>query len=217
MFKALTPLIGIIIAVGLFFSYVQPTFRDVKTIQDETAEYAQATERASELMQRINGLKAQQGGILPVDLERLEALIPDRIDEVSALIDIDALTVAHHLMLGDIEVGEQGQTESGAGAAGSQPGAVGTPAQMPGAMAGADDADGFVFIQAGESLESQYSTLDVGFSVTGTYDDFRMFLSDIERSLVLMEVTSITFAASEGDAIPFTMKVRLYSLNAPAS
>ena len=213
MFKALTPLIGIIIAVGLFFSYVQPTFRDVKTIQDETAEYAQATERASELMQRINGLKAQQGGILPVDLERLEALIPDRIDEVSALIDIDALTVAHHLMLGDIEVGEQGQTESsaGAGVAGGQPGAT-----APGAMATAD-ADGFAFMQAGESLESQYSTLDIGFSVTGTYDDFRMFLSDIERSLVLMEVTGVTFAASEGDAIPFTMKVRLYSLNAPAS
>lgn len=63
----------------------------------------------------------------------------------------------------------------------------------------------------------QYSTLEIGFSVEGTYDDFRAFLEDLERSLVLMEVTSVAFGSSEGDSIPFSVTIRLHSLNPPVS
>jgi Tfp pilus assembly protein PilO len=67
------------------------------------------------------------------------------------------------------------------------------------------------------ALQGQYATLDITFSVSGTYSDFKMFLADIERSLVLMEVTKITFTKSEGDTMRFVMGVRLYSLNPPVS
>lgn len=215
MFKALTPIISIIVAVGLFFTYIRPTFQDVKAIQDETAEYAQAVEKASELKRRIAELKAQQSAIPLADLERLEALLPDRVDEVAALIDVDALAARHNLILGDIKVVDQKGTDS-KGSQATQPGPI-TPA--PGAMPGLAGASGAATPQDAEggAIRGQYATLDIGFSVTGAYNDFRLFLEEIEQSLVLMEVTKITFTESEGDAMVFTVGIRLYSLNSLGS
>lgn len=203
MFKALTPIIGIIVAVGLFFTYVRPTFEDIKGIQDETAQYAQAIEKASELQQRINELKQRQNSIPLADLERLEAMLPDRVEEVTVLLDIDALATTHRLVLGDIKVGEEAKVAS---AGQHSPDGSGQPTDETGLLEDPDAA-----------LRSQYTTLDMSFSVSGAYDDFRAFLAEIERSLVLMEITKIAFGASEGDAVPFTVAIRLYSLNAPAS
>ncbi len=216
MFKALTPIIGILVAVGLFFTYVQPTFEEVKLIQNETAQYAQAVERASELQRRISELRSQQNAIPLGDLERLEAFLPNRIDEVSLLIDIDALADEHNLVLGDIKVASDDGKESSGDLAGRS-----NAAALPPADATDPAADPTLDPLAGTSgsgeLVSQYSTLDISFSVTGTYNNFRAFLLEVERSLVLMEVVSIEFTESEGELVPFTVTLRFYSLNAPTS
>jgi hypothetical protein len=218
MFKALTPIVGIIVAVGLFFTYIQPTFKDVKGIQDETGEYAQAIEQASALQKRIRELTDQKTSIPIANLERLQALLPDRVNEVSALIDLDALATLHHLKLGDIAVGGNQDTKKTGANTQKQPTAapsVGMPggAAAPDTMMGALTNGGFGAVDKNTLIRDQYTGLDIGFSVSGSYNDFRMFLADIERSLVLMEVTKITFGKSEGDTTPFMMGIRLYSLN----
>lgn len=205
MFKALIPIIGILVAVGLFFTYIQPTFKDIKAIQDEAAQYAQATAKAAELQQRINELKQQQSSISLVNLERLEALLPHRVDEVSVLIDIDALATLHNLTLGDIEVGaQQNGSEEG------RERSVNTQGENP-------LNEGPLNAQITDAARNQYSTLDISFSVSGSYNDFRAFLQDIERSLVLMEVAKITFSRSESeettDTMQFMLHVQLFSLN----
>lgn len=193
MFKILIPILGIIIAVGLFFTYIQPTFSEVRMIQDETAQYAEATEKATELQQRITQLKAQQERISQEDRARLETLLPNVLDEVTLLIDINTLASAHNLILSDIDVGN---TEGVDTAVVEQQGA--TPATA-------------------DPLREQYVPLDIGFSVAGSYADFRNFLKELERSLVLTEVTQIQFTESEGDLTRFDIVVRFYSLNSPAS
>ncbi len=204
MFKALIPVIGIIVAVGLFFTYIQPTFKDIRAIQDETTEYAQAITKAAELQQRIDELKQKQSSISLSNLERLEALLPERIDEVAVLIDIDTLATLHNLTLGDIEVNDQ-KTDGGA-----KTDSQGKPIQSRGPL-----NDGSLNTQTGEPMSGSYATLDLSFSVSGTYDDFRKFLQDIERSLVLMEVTKITFVRPEEGATSFMINLQLFSLNPP--
>ncbi len=216
MFKALTPLIGIIIAIGLFVTYVRPTFADIRGVQDETAQYEQAIEKASELQSRINELKQKQSSISLAHLERLEALLPNRIDEVSVLIDLDMLARNHGLVFGDIAVGDQLKNE-GTSSKTPDPTDPSSSVAVPGTPTAPGDSTVMPGIAPESSLSSQYTTLEVTFSVTGSYDDFRAFLKDIEYSLVLMEVVEIKFAESEGDAVPFSMTVRLYSLNAPSS
>ena len=204
MFKALTPLIGIAIAIGLFFVYIRPTFQEIKSIQDETAEYAQATEKAAELQGRISEPKNKQTAIPLTNIERLEALVPNHIDEVAVLIDLNTLAVAHRLTLADIKVAQQSATTAGS----QQTQEQGIPDVPVAASAGQDTV--------GKATTGDYHTLDMSFSVSGTYTDFRMFLQDIERSLVLMDVTKISFLRTEGGStLSFKVGVRLYAINSP--
>lgn len=206
MFKLLTPIIGIVVALGLFFTYVQPTFQDVKAVQNETMQYAEAVNRASELQQRIAELRSQQSAIALSDLERLEAFLPDRINEVALLIDLDALATNSNLSLSEISVEKPEEEDSDAAAQ-----ALPTDAETDSSFEPVPEFGN----TPNSALSGQYTTLDISFTVTGTYNDFREFLSNLEQSLVLMEVVKINFSDTEGDLVPFDLTIRFYSLNAP--
>lgn len=201
MFKALTPLLGILIAIGLFFTYIQPTFSDIRAIQDETAQYAEAAEKAAQINQRVEQLKEVQRSIPVAQLERIDAMLPDRIDLVSVLIDVDALASGRGLIVSDIKTGEDIQERE--------------PARSDAALQADEDDIDAALMERSATSSTHYTTTLLGFTVAGTYSDFRAFLADLERSLVFMDIMSITFAESEGDLTPFEIVVRLYSLNAP--
>ena len=188
MFKALTPILAILVALGLFFTYVQPTFEEIRGMQDEISKYDEAVATAQRLRIRLDELNRERNSISLVNLERLEAFLPDRVNEVGLLVDLDALADAYNLTFGEIQVAAQQ-------AASSQ------------SRRGSDDEDD------GGSQGPVYSSAELSFSVSGTYDDFRAFLRQIEQSLVLMEVSSITLAEQEGDLPNFDVTVRVFSLN----
>lgn len=201
MFKVLTPLAGILIAVGLFFTYIQPTFSDIRAIQDETAQYVEAAEKAAQLSRRVEQLTEAQRSIPVAQLERIEAMLPDRIDIVSVLIDIDALASGRGMIFSDIKTGDDIQEREAV--------------RADTAIQGTDDDIDAAFADRAAGASTHYNTTLLGFTVAGTYDTFRAFLADLERSLVFMDIMNITFSESEGDLVPFEIVVRLYSLNEP--
>jgi len=163
MFKTLIPIIGILIAVGLFFTYILPTFREVQAVTAETNQYAEAVDTALELQRRVSELKEQQNNISLVDLERLEAMVPDRIDEVGFLVDLDQLAKAHNLSLGKIQISnEAADLSTSAGRRAASSGKEEAP--LTSAEGGVDT-----------KVKNQYTPLDISFSVSGSYDDFRGF------------------------------------------
>ncbi len=59
----------------------------------------------------------------------------------------------------------------------------------------------------------QYGTMNLSFNVATTYDRFKTFLADLERSLRILDIESITF----GEPNPvgnttYTLRVRTYWL-----
>jgi len=55
-------------------------------------------------------------------------------------------------------------------------------------------------------------TVQFNFEVSGTFDDFMNFLSTLEKSARLIEVSSISFnLPKEGDIFSFKVKVRVHS------
>lgn len=204
MFRALLPIVGILIAVGLFFSYVQPTYRETQAVRAEAAQYTEAISHALELQRRVSDLKARQNSISLADLERLEALLPDEIDEVAFLVDLNALAGKHGLGLGDIRVVDSVDAES---------------ADAPSTRRGDTEEEALAPAEGGidTAARGKYRTLDVHFAVLGTYENFRSFLTDLERSLVLMDIFDLSFSQTEETEAIYLMSVRLYSLNAPTS
>lgn len=197
MFKTLTPIIAILIAVGLYFTYIQPTFTEVRALQDESEDYAQAIERAGALRARISELVARQNSFSSTDLERLEALLPDQFDEVALMLDIDALARRHRMDFGDIQVLDNKELEREIAVARED------TADLDPDEARSQPADTSV----------SFTPNEISFSVTGTYENFRSFLRDLERSLLLLDVTHLEFMASEGDLTKYVVTVRTYSFN----
>lgn len=187
MFRTLLPLFALIVALALFFTYVKPTFDEVKLIQDETQEYVDAVEKAEQLRQRVAELISQRNSISQRDLERLETMLPDKVDEVELLIALSSLADAHNLQFSSISVS----------------GGVGeSPEQELGLTDGGR-------AESAEGNKKGYIPFRVGFTVAGPYDDFRAFLAALEQSLNFVEVTGLVFNGPDAPGSPTNYRLTL--------
>lgn len=193
MFKTLTPLFALIVAVALYFTYIEPTMESIRVTDAETEEVQKNIDAAEQLRQRINELIADRNNIPQGDLGRLETFLPDRIDEVELLIAIDDLARSNNLQLSDIRV-ENSTGESVEELLGNAP--AGGRAQQR------------------EANASGYIPFDMSFTISGTYDNARGFIEDLESSLQAIEVMQIAFEAPQDDPDVFdiAMSIRTFSL-----
>lgn len=193
MFRTLLPLFALIVAIAVFFTYIKPTFEYVKEVQDEAHEYAEAVNTAEQLRAKIEELIDARNNISQFDLERLEILLPDRIDEVEFLISLDSLARIHGMQLGNIGI-SSGSSES------------------PEEVLGIETEER----RGGVRTETQSDTIpfDMGFVLTGTYDQFRSFLAALEQSLNFVEVRSIDFSGpqEQGGYTDFRISLRAFTL-----
>ncbi|MEK7192734.1 MAG: hypothetical protein AAB682_01220, partial [Patescibacteria group bacterium] len=55
-----------------------------------------------------------------------------------------------------------------------------------------------------------YGTVTFGFSVQGSYSTLKTFLADLERSLRLVDLTSLSFNSGEKDLYEYTIELTTY-------
>lgn len=187
MFRTLTPILSILAALAIFFLYVQPLYGDIRAIQDETNEYRQAVERANEFNNLLSNLIAQRNSFSAREMERLETVVPDSVDVVSLLVDVEAMAASHGMSIGGIDVADE-QTFA-------EPNESQSTQKSNTAISYGD-----------------FAMQDVSFQLIGTYEQMRSMLEDMERSLVLMDIVDLTFEIGEGDLLQFDVTVRLYAL-----
>ncbi len=196
MFKALTPIFAFIIAIGLVLTYVKPTFQAIGATQDEAKEYENAITRVQELRTELQRKIDQKKSFTPSQLERLEAMIPDNADEVSTILDIDTLARAHAMSVSGISV-------TGEEASGSAQETENVAVDPNMKMIPTGSTEGI----------PEYSSKEISFTLSGTYNDLRSFMDALEKSLVLYDITKMEFGASEGDTATFSMAIRTYMFN----
>lgn len=188
MLRIISPILSIILAVAIFFFFAKPIFADIEEIQEETNEYREAVEKATEFNDFLQTLITTRNSFSSYELERLETLIPDDIDEVRALVDLKALAEQNGMLFGNIDV--QGTREQ-------------------------QKATSFVPDEASNEVTSaDFKTADISFSVIGSYEQMLAFLQNIERSLILMDVVELNFKGTESSLSLYNFTVRLYALNA---
>jgi hypothetical protein len=65
----------------------------------------------------------------------------------------------------------------------------------------------------GAAPAEPFTTRTISFSVLGSYDQFKAFLKDMERSLQLMDVQTLTFSTSATDLTEYKLEIQLYGLS----
>ena len=86
------PLVALFVAIGIFFLYVSPTWSgSIKTTKDAIALDDEALVAANQFAAQQNTLASARDAIDPADLARLTAFLPDSVDNVGLILDLNAL------------------------------------------------------------------------------------------------------------------------------
>jgi len=109
----ITPIILIILSIGTFFMYVDPNYRgqnlggDKRSIQDlqkEDSEYKISLNNTTAIRMKRQALVDKQGKINPDNLVKLEKLLPDNIDNIRLVIDMNQIAKNHNLTLKNLKL-----------------------------------------------------------------------------------------------------------------
>ncbi|MFA7252767.1 MAG: type 4a pilus biogenesis protein PilO [Candidatus Paceibacterota bacterium] len=183
----ITPIILIIISIAAFFGYVDPTYRGVdpsgvkRSIQDlrlEDGEYQKALNDTQEIRAKRDSLQATSNNFDPDALLKLESLLPDNIDNIKLVMDMNHIADIHNLVLKNIKLD--------------------TAAKADPNKLGADN--------------KPYGTVGLSFSVTASYDNFQNFLTDLEKSLRLVDVVDLSVSGNDTGFYEFSVGLRTYWL-----
>ncbi len=177
--KFLVPVICILTALALFFGYIDPTYKALQTVRAEESAFDQALTRSKELQAVRDQLLARYNTFAPNDITRLEKLIPDHVDNVRLILDLDAMASRYGMHVKSVTIKSD-------------------PALAARGQIGPD--------------EQAYESVILSFSVSGSYDTFRSYLADLERSLRLVDVVGLSFAANPTGFYDYTLNVKTYWL-----
>jgi Tfp pilus assembly protein PilO len=187
MNSRILPTLVLIGAAVIFFFYIGPTWNG--TIMKTKASIAadeEALVAAKQYSNQQNQLAAARDAIDPTNMALLSAFLPSSVDNVSLILDIDALAARSQFSLLNINVTKNaGPDVSGGGA---------TSGTLPAPGTGA------------------LGSVDLSLTGVGTFASLQDFLSGIEKSVRLLDVHDLEVRGSETGVYNYKMSIRLYWL-----
>lgn len=199
MYKLISSIVLIIVALGLTFTFTRTRYSQYQDTKKEIELYDKALSQADELSRLRKELLAGLENISADDRERLEKFLPRNIDTVRLTIEISNLAEAAGLELNDFSFTEgevQPETDDFITDASQSNFDTDTGIDTPNAITG-----------------TSYSLVDMDFEVSGNYEQFKDFISTVEDNLRLSDVRSIDIATPDEDGITtYTIVLRTYWL-----
>lgn len=180
--KALLPILFVVIAGGIFFGFINPTYVEIQTLRAEEATYDGALSKSRELQSVRDQLLARYNTFPTDDLMRLTKLVPDTIDNVRLILDLDGIASGYGMHVRSVSLNANASQASRTAAGEIGPG------------------------------DARHDYVTLSFSVNGTYDTFRAFLADLESSLRLVDIDSLSFSSTPTGIYEYAIGIKTYWL-----
>lgn len=189
MISRALPVILICLSIGIFFLYISPTYKNgIIPLQEEIKKSDSALAAAADFNEKQAQIATERAAIPSDAVEKLQKYLPDGVDNVQMILDLNALAARSGVTLSRFGIKENSQVTSN--------GAVDTSGA---GLLGAQKAKGT-------------DSLDLSVTATGTYSSFRTFLYGIEHSLRPLDVTQIIINDSKTGVYSYDMTLRIYWL-----
>ncbi len=172
--RATISVILIAVAVLIFFGYTKGAYDSIHEVQGQIVQYQGALAKAAQLQQLMQGLLAKYNAYNPADLARLQTMLPDQVNNIGLILDLDTLAHQSGLQLASVQIGDV--AASGANPGSSQKQTVGS---------------GSTSVGSGHP----YDSLDVSFSMHATYSQFIQYISSLQGSLRIVDIVGLTVAS----------------------
>lgn len=197
MLKILFPISLVLIAGVVFFFFTNPLIvaesstdsegklvGGVMALMDEQSFYSQAMRESENLKGRLLDLQTQLNRLSPTQISRLDTFLPDELDEIQLIVDVNNIARGSGMAIGEISFSSGGNQPARGQA--QAPASTGSP---------------------------QVNPLSMSFSVVGNYSQLKSFLNDLSRSLRIIDVDSLSFSLSEEGLTRYNLRITTYWLN----
>ncbi len=182
MFRLILPIFLVGIAAGLFFVYTDPTYQRIKATRAQEMEYDQALTKSKELLALRNSLIAKRNTFSADDVQKVERVLPDNVDNIRLILDTETIAQRYNLHVQNIGI------------------------KSP--QAGRSDRSQ---LAVGET-DDPVGSVQFSFAVSAKYEDFVRFLKDLERSVRIVDIESISFSIGLGDLADYSVSIKTYWL-----
>lgn len=166
--KFLFPTTLIVAAIMVFYFFSDPTYQEVKTLITEKQSYSDALDNSKKLQSVRDELLAKYNSFPANSLERLEKMVPNNVDNVRLVLEIDRIASNYGMSIKNIKLGTSNTTKKDANVKD---------------IIGKD--------------EKPYGTVSLEFSLEGPFQNFASFVGDLEKSLRIVDITGISFSTSD--------------------
>ncbi len=165
--------------------YTNPVYQGTKSLAAQAASYDDALTKSQELKKIRDEKLSKLGTFTAENKQKLERILPDNVDNIRLIIDINNIAARHNLTLKNVALGTLSDSASKRSSA-----AVGASGDPVGSV-------------------------DVSFGVEASYDTMLAFLMDIEHSLRVVDVEMLSFRASAlgTDKNDYNFTIRTYWLH----
>jgi len=147
-----------------------------------------ALANAERIKNKIAELEAAKQEISQADLDKLSKFIPNHLDNVNLIIDINNIATKHGMSVKNVKVSS------------------GEIARTAGASAGAGNLAPVTTVGASGRVQ----TAGMSFSITGNYQALVGFLDDLASSLRVIDPVSLAFTVDEKGLNQYNFEIRTY-------
>ncbi len=196
--KNITAIIIIIVSVVIFLLVTQKNIKDMETNRAEVDHLSSVLENIRLYKDKADQLVEEYNSIETNDIDRLEKFLPDNVNNVKLILAVQNVADDLGISIKNVNYDTTGQqkTEGSNRATTSQ--------------------------DAINNQTKDYGAFDMEFTVTGRYPEFVTFLSEVEKSLRIVDVRQIEFASKDAksgvtpnsnEIYQFDISLRTYWLN----
>lgn len=179
----ITPIILLGLSIAFFFVFSNPLYVSMTELRTKRASYDAALANSHELEKQREKLTTKYNSIDRTDLIKIQKFLPENIDNIRLILEIEQIALKYHMVLKDIKYNSTADKKNS------------TPT---------NGGEGVVIqrVENTQASPKDYGVWDLEFSTSGTYDDFLRFTRALEGNLRIVDVSSIQFSSENQITTP---------------
>ena len=185
--RFILPFILIAISITGFIWKINPTYLTVQDSKTKLGQYDTALNNSKTFAAQREILDNKYKSISAVDLSKLSTMLPDSVDNIRLILEIDNIASAYGMSLKDVQYNTTPVVPASTSA-------TPTPTSTNTNTTTASSTQN-VLIPANTKQQKDFGSWDLEFSTQGTYQNFLSFLNDLEHNLRIVDVVSVDFSS----------------------
>jgi Tfp pilus assembly protein PilO len=192
MTRFLLPIILVGASIAIFLVFVSPFYAEISDLKAQIASYDQALSNSKALENERDKLTQKFNSITTTDLERIKKLLPENVDNIRLILEIEKIASPFGMALRDVRY---------------------NPTEKK------DDASTGIQSNVSASSQKEYGVWDLEFATAGTYSNFLNFIKALESNLRIVDISSIEFSsdsatgtAGQSSSYKYSFKIKTYWL-----